>query len=28
VAREFLIDVIEKQRELVLGEQSKYYETN
>jgi DNA-binding transcriptional LysR family regulator len=28
VAREFLIDVIEKQRELVLGEQSKYYETS
>ncbi len=26
VAREFLIDVIEKQRALVLGDQSKYYE--
>jgi DNA-binding transcriptional LysR family regulator len=28
VAREFLIDVIEKQRELVLGEQSRYFEAN
>jgi len=28
VAREFLINVIEKQRELVLGEQSRYFETN
>lgn len=27
VAREFLIDAIEKQRELVLGEQSRYVET-
>ncbi len=26
VAREFLIDVIEKQRDLVLGEQSRYFE--
>jgi DNA-binding transcriptional LysR family regulator len=28
VAREFLIDVIEKQRDLVLGEQSRYFEAN
>ena len=28
VAREFLIDVIEKQRELVLGEQSRDFEAN
>jgi len=28
VAREFLIDVIEKQRDLVLGEHSKYVEAN
>lgn len=27
VAREFLIDVIEKQRDLVLGERSRYFET-
>lgn len=26
VAREFLIDVIEKQRDLILGEQSRYFE--
>jgi DNA-binding transcriptional LysR family regulator len=28
VAREFLINVIEKQRDLVLGEKSRYFETN
>ena len=28
VARDFLIDVIEKQRALVLGEQSRYLETH
>ncbi len=28
VAREFLIDVIEKQRDLVLGERSRYFETD
>lgn len=28
VAREFLIDTIEEQRDLILGEQSKYFEAN
>jgi len=28
VAREFLIDVIEKQGDLVLGKRSRYFETN
>ena len=28
VAREFLINVIEEQRDLILGEKSQYFETN
>ena len=27
VAREFLVDVLEKQRDLILGEKSRYFES-